>query len=162
MPYVGEIRMFGGNFAPTGWVFCNGALLPIAEFNALFSLVGTTYGGDGETVFAVPDLRGRAPVHQGFGFAMGQISGQEQVTLTSLTIPAHTHDLFVVDGPATTRSPAGAYLAEPARDMYAEAGTSTVFATPPTAGGSQPHENMMPFVVINFIIAFQGVFPSAG
>src|ERR1700681_1782571 len=106
-PYVGEIRMFGGNFAPAGWAFCNGALIPISENDTLFNLIGTTYGGDGQTTFALPNLQSRVPVHVGFGFALGQLAGAEQVTLTTAQIPAHSHLPQVSSAGAISRDPAG-------------------------------------------------------
>src|SRR4051812_27158684 len=111
-PYVGEIRMFGGNFNPSGWMFCDGALLPISEFETLFNLIGTTYGGDGQSTFALPDLRGRIPIHQGNGFTLSETGGVETVTLTVQQIPAHSHPLLCVNGPATDPNPQGDLLAE--------------------------------------------------
>jgi microcystin-dependent protein len=105
-PYIGEIRMFGGNFAPLSWAFCNGQTLPISEFAALFNLIGTTYGGDGQTTFALPNLQGRLPVHQGNGFAMGQVGGSETVTLTTAQLPAHPHSFQANPGTGSQKSPA--------------------------------------------------------
>lgn len=164
-PYVGEIRMFAGNFAPAGWMFCEGQLLPISEFETLFNLIGTTYGGDGQSTFALPDLRGRFPIHQGNGFTLAETGGVETVTVTTQQLPAHTHGL----APTTSGqvlSPAGAY---PALPFSTQSGTviydGNTPATPLVAnitqiGGNQPHENMIPYLVVSFIISMFGVFPS--
>jgi microcystin-dependent protein len=166
-PYVGEIRMFGGNFAPAGWMFCEGQLLPISENDTLFNLIGTTYGGDGEETFGLPDLRGRVPVHMGTGssgttYQIGEMAGVEEVTLTLQQIPSHTH--AVQASPAAGGpGPAGAVLgASPAIDRYQEATASAALAsTSVTAdGGSQPHSNLQPYLCVNFIISLFGVFPS--
>jgi microcystin-dependent protein len=162
-PFIGEIRMFAGNFAPAGWAFCNGALLPISENTALFNLIGTTYGGDGQTTFALPDLRGRIPVHQGAGFDVGANGGLEQVTLTTAELPSHAHA-------APAQSNAGGQPS-PANGVWATVSTQTVFSSAgPTAamnpacigvaGGSQPHENRMPYLAMNFILSLFGIFPT--
>ena len=166
-PYVGEIRMFGGNFAPAGWMFCAGQLLSIADNDTLFNLIGTTYGGDGQTTFALPDLRGRVPIHQGQGpglsnYVLAQTGGVESVTLTVNQIPIHTHtpnasNTGASDNPAnnfwansTTGKPYSA--APPAIQMN----PSTISST----GGSQPHDNMIPFLCVSYIISLFGIFPS--
>ncbi|MCZ8523997.1 MULTISPECIES: phage tail protein [Paenibacillus] len=169
-PYIGEIRMFGGNFAPQGWAICNGQLLSIADNTALFSLIGTTYGGDGQSTFGLPDLRGRAPVHQGQNpvtrshFTMGQMSGVETVMLTQAQIPAHTHTVQAQKEPGTAGSPAGAVWAASAVNPYAAPAGAPSGAMHPAAvapaGGNQPHDNMMPYLAIQFIISLEGIYPS--
>ena len=162
-PFIGEIRMFAGNFAPAGWSFCNGAIIPIDQNDALFNLIGTTYGGDGQTTFALPNLQSRVPVHVGPGFALGQSGGVETVTLTTSQIPAHSHVPQAFSAPGGANAPAGS--------VWANSGASTVYSsTAPTlamdpaaigsSGGSQPHDNMLPFLCINFILSLFGVFPS--
>jgi microcystin-dependent protein len=160
-PYVGEIRMFGGNFAPAGWMFCNGQLLPISEYETLFNLIGTTYGGDGQSTFALPDLRGRLPVHTGSGFVLSQIGGAETVTLTTSTTPAHSHTVFATTNSNTASLPNGSFLAA-GPDIYDQnkPGTSTMAAAIGPAGGSQPHDNFQPYLCVSFIISLFGVFPS--
>jgi microcystin-dependent protein len=162
-PYLGEVRMFGGNFAPVDWEFCNGQLLPISQYDVLYTLIGTTYGGDGVSTFALPDLRGRLPVHVGAGAVLAQTGGAEAVTLSSATMPNHTHPLAASSGAADSTSPAGKVWATGGDMPY------TATLTPDTtmhagalssAGGSQPHENMPPFLAVSFIIATAGVFPS--
>jgi microcystin-dependent protein len=163
-PYVGEIRMFAGNFAPAGWMFCDGQLLPISENETLFQLIGTTYGGDGESTFALPDLRGRIPLHQGNGFTLAQTGGVETVTLTVSQIPAHTHALLATSMIATQQNVSPNVMAEaslfnpyininPTVAMAAQAVGST--------GGSQPHNNFQPYLCVDFIISLFGIFPSA-
>lgn len=167
-PFIGEIRLFAGNFAPRSYAFCDGQLVPIAQYDALFNLIGTTYGGDGETTFALPDLRGRVPVHQGTGpgsstVTIGEMSGVETVTLTSNTLPAHTHALLATDAPAgATAGPAGNVLATASAPLYAAGASDEPMAAAAVgaSGGSQPHDNMAPFLCIHFIIALEGVFPS--
>jgi len=163
-PYVGEIRMFGGNFAPVGWAICNGALIAISENEALFNLIGTTYGGDGVNTFALPDLRGRVPVHQGVGFAPGQSGGSETVTLTVSQLPAHTHVPQANSNPGTNASPSSNVWASSSLNQYSSnaPGAPMDPAALGSTGGSQPHENMMPFVAINFIISLFGIFPTQG
>lgn len=166
-PFLGEIRMFGGNYAPRGWALCNGQLLPIAQNTALFSLLGTTYGGNGQTTFALPDLRSRVPMHAGQGaglssYNLGEAAGSESVTLLTSEMPMHTHALACAASPALTSTPdpAGKFIAntEPT-NSYAE--TADSMSGPLTAaGGNQPHENRQPFLCINFIIALEGLFPS--
>jgi microcystin-dependent protein len=161
-PFIGEIRLFGGNFAPVGWALCNGQLLSISQNDALFALIGTTYGGDGQTTFALPDLRGRVPVHQGAGSVIGQTGGAEQVTLTANEVPAHGHALRATSVDGTSADPTNAIWAESdARTYSTSAPNATMHGTALGAtGGGQAHPNMMPFVTVNFIIALQGVFPS--
>ena len=160
-PYVGEIRMFGGNFAPAGWAFCNGAMLPISENETLFQLIGTTYGGDGESTFALPDLQGRFPMHQGNGYILAETVGAESVTLTTAQIPAHSHVPLASAGEALTTDPAGAVWAARTTAAYATGATATPMAPAIGAtGGSQPHENMPPYLGLSFIISLFGIFPS--
>jgi microcystin-dependent protein len=168
-PFIAEIRIFAGNFAPRGWAFCNGQLLPIAQYTTLFSLVGTTYGGDGRTTFGLPNLQGRAPMHPGHGSGLtprylGQSGGVETVTLTEAQIPQHTHtmqasqQMGLDDDPGSTEYPArarGAGIYAPSPDSVQMAPESL-----PNAGGSQPHNNMQPYLAINFIIALTGIYPS--
>jgi microcystin-dependent protein len=160
--YIGEIRMFGGNFAPAGWMFCEGQFLPISEYDTLFQLIGTTYGGDGENTFALPDLRGRLPIHQGNGFVLAETGGAEQITLTVQQIPAHSHALLASSGPGTAASPAGTVLAESASSsLLIEdlAGVNMSAAAILPVGGAQPHSNFQPYLCVNFIISLFGVFP---
>jgi microcystin-dependent protein len=161
-PFVGEIRMFAGNFAIAGWMFCEGQLLPISEYETLFVLIGTTYGGDGESTFALPDLRGRVPIHQGNGFILAQSGGAEEVTLTVNQIAAHTHPLLATTAVANQSSPANNVLAQStAADLYIEDTATAALASgaiSPT-GGSQPHPNFQPYLGINYIISLFGYFP---
>jgi microcystin-dependent protein len=162
-PYIGEIRMFAGNFAPAGWMFCEGQLLPISENDAFFNLIGTTYGGDGQSTFALPDLRGRVPLHQGNGFVQAQTGGSEEVTLTSQQIPTHSHPILVNTGAGGSNTPQNTVLASsPTLDMYREA-TPNVQLAPTTlapVGGSQPHSNFQPYLCLDFIISLFGIYPS--
>jgi microcystin-dependent protein len=166
-PFIGEIRMFAGNFAPVGWSFCNGAIIPIDQNDALFNLIGTTYGGDGQTTFALPNLQSRVPIHVGPGFALGQSGGAESVTLTTSQIPAHSH-VPLGNATAAGNNPTGGVMATQspvgqAPAAYINAPTGTQPLSPSAVGsarGSQPHDNMIPFLVINFIISLFGVFPS--
>lgn len=163
-PYISEIRMFAGNFAPNGWAFCEGQLIPISENDALFTLIGTTYGGDGQETFALPDLRGRLPMHQGNGFILGENGGVEEVTLTTNQIPAHTHPLLCAASGGTPNSnPQGGYWGPSDQTQYSTGAGTVQMGNPaitagPT-GGSQPHTNFMPYLCINFIISLFGVFP---
>lgn len=167
-PYVGEIRMFAGNFAPTGWMFCEGQLLPIADYDTLFNLIGTTYGGDGQSTFALPDLRGRVPVHQGTGttgvtYVIGESAGVEEVTLTTQQIPSHTHPMLASNSIGNSANPEGAVLAESSVASLFQAGTpSTPMATQSitSTGGSQPHSNLQPYLCVDFIISLFGIYPS--
>lgn len=162
-PFVGEIRMFAGNFAPAGWQFCDGSVLPISEFETLFNLIGTTYGGDGQTTFAVPDLRGRLPIHQGNGFTLAETGGAETVTLTAAQTPVHSHAFLASTDNGTTINPAGN---SPARfvgnNAYLQAIPNVAFAANSIGndGGSQPHDNMQPYLCVSFIISLFGIFPS--
>ena len=167
-PFVGEIRMFGFNFAPQGWAQCNGQLLPISQNTALFSLLGTTYGGDGRTTFALPDMQSRVPVCQGQGpglspYAEGQAGGAETVTLAAAQIPGHTHPVKASSGAADSDQPEGRALARSASHIYtAKPDASTVMNADMLgeAGGSQPHGNIQPYLAVNFCIALSGIFPS--
>lgn len=187
-PFIAEIRMFAGNFAPRFWAFCNGQILPIAQNTALFSLLGTTYGGNGQTTFGLPDLRGRSPIHWGQGpglspYVLGEVSGTETVTVLTSQMPAHTHVITGGGGQASigfpcsngagnSDSPAGNIPAvTPSGDeQYVEAASATGTMAPvtltipaPTAaatGGTQPHENRSPYLAVSFIIALNGIFPS--
>ncbi len=161
-PFLSELRIMSFNFAPKGWAMCNGQLLPINQNQALFSLLGTMYGGNGQTNFALPDLRGRAPVHVGGGFIQGQRGGEEAHTLTQQELPAHTHLLQASSAPANTPSPAGNVLATTANAIY---GGPTNLATlvpgsVSNVGGNQAHENRQPYLALTFCIALQGIFPS--
>jgi len=170
-PFIGEIKMFAGNFAPRSWAFCDGSLQPIASNTALFSLLGTIYGGDGKTTFALPDLRGRAPMHFGRGPGLsdrpiGSKGGAEVVTLTTSETPHHNHRLMGSQDVASSQDPAGNVLAQDSNtNFYNPNPGNTVqmnaVSLSPT-GGDQSHENMQPFLVINYIIALQGLFPSRG
>jgi microcystin-dependent protein len=169
-PYVGEIRIFAGNFAPAGWMFCDGQTLPISENDTLFNLIGTTYGGDGESTFQLPDLQGRIPIHQGSlqgtAFILGEKAGVEDVTLTTQQIPTHTHPLTATNDTASQTNPGGQILSRFSQaniDPYLE-------QTPPNqnlatssitiVGGSQPHTNFQPYLCLNYIISLFGLYPS--
>jgi microcystin-dependent protein len=169
-PYVGEIRLFAGNFNPNGWAFCDGQLLPISENDVLFQLIGTTYGGDGESTFALPNLQSRIPIHMGTGssgttYIIGESGGVESVTLSTQQIPSHSHPMLASKDPGTGTNPAGlvagalspvsvykANVSPPNIAMHAQSITPV--------GGSQPHDNMQPFLCINYIISLFGLFPS--
>lgn len=170
-PYVGEIRMFAGNFAPVGWMFCNGQTLAISENDVLFQLIGTTYGGDGQSTFNLPNLQSRVPVHMGTGagqtLQLAEMAGTETVTLTPQQIPLHSHQFFASSASGSSQSPAGALLAV----ASGTAGGELTYGTDPAivtmnaqsltpVGGSQPHENIQPYLVISFIISLFGIFPS--
>ena len=167
-PYIGDIYIFAGNFAPRGWALCNGQLLAIAQNQALFSILGTTYGGNGQTTFALPDLRGRVPVHFGQGQGLsnrveGERSGVEAVMLTQAEVPQHPHLVSGTDATGTHTGPANAVWATSARSdaQYSAQGTTSMSpAAMGTAGNSAPHNNMQPFLTLNFIIALEGVYPS--
>lgn len=169
-PYIGQIMAFGGNFAPQGWALCDGSLLPISQYDALFSLIGTTYGGDGQTTFAVPDLRSRAALHQGQGpglssYSLGQSGGAEAVTLTENQLSPHSHPAMGHSGAGDNVHPAGAVWATSSTNLYT-AGAAANAAMDATSiapsGGSQPHDNMLPFLTLNFCIALEGIYPSQG
>ena len=162
-PYVGEIRMFAGNFAPAGWMFCEGQLLPISENETLFNLIGTTYGGDGQNTFALPDLRGRLPIHLGNGFVLAETGGVETVTLTVQQIPSHSHPMIASTNSATVAGAAGNILAQtPSYTPYIAANLNTALSpvSVGSTGGSQPHSNFQPYLCVNFIISLFGIFPS--
>lgn len=167
-PFVGEIRMFAGNFAPRGWAFCDGQLLAVSQNDALFSLFGTIYGGDGRTTFGLPDLRGRIPLHQGSGPGLsprrlGSKGGSENETLTTNQLASHSHDWNANKEPATGAAPQGKVLASPSPVRIFEPGNQTVdlgSSTIPNSGGSQPHTNLMPTLCVNFIVALVGIYPS--
>jgi microcystin-dependent protein len=169
-PFIGEIRMFGGSFAPAGWAFCDGQLQPISQNDALFTLLGTTYGGDGQETFGIPNLQSRTPVHQGQGpgisqnYILGEAAGVESVTLTTQQIPVHNHALVASTNPANQIAGTGGILAAAVSQSY-------MFAAPPDVtlnaqtltpvGGSQPHDNLQPYLVVSFIISLFGIFPRA-
>jgi microcystin-dependent protein len=164
-PFLGEIRMFAGNFPPRGWAKCDGQLMAISQNDALFALLGTTYGGDGVTTFGLPDLRSRIPLHQGQGtglssYALGQAAGTETITLTSNQIPQHSHLMSAPN--ASTNSPSLAAFGSNGLAIYKVPPASATMAANiiQNAGGNQPHENLMPFLVVTFIIALEGIFPS--
>jgi len=164
-PYLAEIRMTGFSFAPKGWALCNGQLLPINQNQALFALLGTTYGGNGITTFALPDFRGRVPTHVGAGFDLGQQAGEASHALNAAEMPAHTHSLGISTAASHQADPAGRVLGNVeagALNYYAPMdGSATLAAnTVANSGGGQPHENMQPYLTLNFIIALQGIFPS--
>jgi microcystin-dependent protein len=161
-PYVGEIRLFAGNFAPAGWSFCDGSLVAISENDVLFALIGTTYGGDGQETFALPDLRGRVPLHQGNGFTMGQSGGVEEVTLTTNQLPTHTHAMRGSSDPAAARVVTDNVFGRGPAEVYASEFTGVALAPQSVSpvGGSQPHSNLQPYVCINYIISQFGIFPS--
>jgi microcystin-dependent protein len=162
-PYVGEIRMFAGNFAPAGWAFCSGQLLAISENDVLFQLIGTTYGGDGQETFGLPNLQSRIPVHWGGSVVLAQTGGVETVTLTQQQMPVHTHPIVGAATPGNQVTPIGnlsanstsvkPYISEDQDGNFAAAAISA-------DGGNQPHDNMMPFLVVNYIISLFGIFPS--
>jgi microcystin-dependent protein len=162
-PYVGEIRIFAGNFAPAGWLFCEGQLLAISENETLFQLIGTTYGGDGESTFALPDLRGRVPIHQGNGFVLAETGGAEAITLTTNQMASHGHPFLgaAVTGDQTTANgavPANSVTITPYLNTAPDASFAAGAVGP--AGGSQPHTNFQPYLCVDFIISLFGIFPS--
>jgi microcystin-dependent protein len=161
-PFIGELKLFSFNFAPRGWAQCNGQLLPINQNQALFSLLGTTYGGDGRTTFALPNLQGRVPMHTGNGRGLGQAGGESSHTLQVSELPGHSHGVTGSPNAATVISPAGNRLAtSPGNDYAAPPGNTTLSAsTLANAGGNQAHDNMSPHLVLNVCIALQGIFPS--
>lgn len=166
-PFLGEIRMVGFDFAPSGWAFCNGALQPISQNTVLFNLIGTTYGGDGQQTFALPNLSGRIPVHHGQGpglslYDMGQLGGSERVTLTEQQMPSHAHSVAAASAGTRMEAPSGNVLASGEADVYThDASTPATMSanTVGTTGGNQPHENLQPFLAVNFIISLQGIYP---
>lgn len=166
-PYLGSICMVGFNFAPIGWALCNGQLLPISQYDALFALIGTTYGGDGQNTFALPNLQGRFPIHRGLGpglpqYTLGESGGQESVTLTLNQIPVHNHTLAVNTNGGSSDNPTGNYMAsnsEGIKYFSSSAGSSANAGSIGITGGSQPHNNMPPYLCVNFIIAIEGIYP---
>ncbi len=162
-PYVGEIRMFAGNFAPAGWMFCEGQMLPISEYETLFNLIGTTYGGDGQSTFALPDLRGRLPLHMGGGYTLAETGGVEEITLTVNQIPAHSHPVLASASNAMSTL---AYENVPAATRSVEVYTSgsvtanLAASANGSVGGSQAHTNFQPYLCVDFIISLFGIFPS--
>ncbi|PLP58280.1 phage tail protein [Mesorhizobium loti] len=162
-PYVGEIRMFAGNFAPVGWKFCEGQLVAISEYETLFNLIGTIYGGDGQETFSLPDLRGRIPLHPGSGFILGQNGGSEEVTLTAAQI-VHSHPTLASNDIPTQSTPQGNVLGQAAAKFY-RAGAPTVSlnaGSVSSVGGSLPHSNFQPYLCIDFIISMFGIYPQQG
>jgi microcystin-dependent protein len=166
-PFLAEVRIVGFNFAPRGWAFCDGQILPINQNQSLYSLLGTTYGGDGRTTFALPDLRGRAAIHAGGGHALGQKSGEETHTLSTGEMPQHTHAMRAVSDSADAAIPTDSFLATPSSAVGSiYSGTTPTFdaslnaASVGNVGGGQAHDNMQPFLALNFCIALQGLFPS--
>jgi microcystin-dependent protein len=176
-PYVGQITIFGGNFAPAGWMLCAGQLLPISENETLFQLIGTTYGGDGESTFGLPDLQGRVPVHMGQGsslsnYVIGQRSGTESVTLTTQQLPVHSHAVLAINSPGTSNTPNNTLLSNEGGADKAKVSLYAPFDVTPAnmttllpsslsiIGGSQPHENRQPLLVLNYIISLFGIFPT--
>ena len=160
-PFLSEIRIMSFNFPPKGWAFCNGQLLPINQNQALFALLGTTYGGNGQTTFALPDLRARTPVHVGGGHVLGERAGEAAHTLLSAELPAHTHVLNAGSGGTATANPAGALLG-PVNNLYHDPASLTTMSpsSVTSTGGSQPHQNTQPYLTLSFCIALQGIFPS--
>ncbi|HLO31906.1 MAG TPA: tail fiber protein [Anaerolineales bacterium] len=166
-PFIGEIRIFGGNFAPAGWAFCNGQLMPISENDALFTLIGTTYGGDGQETFGLPDLQGRLPMHMGTGGGLsprtiGEQGGVETVTLTINQIPNHSHVPLAVAGNGNQSTPQGGVWAGVTTSIYTSNPPNLAFNATlgGSTGGSQPHENLMPYLAVSFIISLFGIFPT--
>jgi microcystin-dependent protein len=166
-PYVGEIRMFGGNFAPVGWLFCQGQLLSISEYETLYTLIGTTFGGDGQSTFQLPNLQGSVPIHMGSNagtsFQLGETGGTPEVTLTTQQIPQHNHALMASTGPATSNTPENNITAESATLSIYEDGTTNAqlnAAAVSQTGQNQPHDNMQPYLCVSFIISLYGIFPS--
>lgn len=161
-PFLGEIKIIAWNYAPKGWAFCNGQFLPINQNQPLFSLLGTMYGGNGQTTFALPDFRGKVPMHVGGGHTQGEAAGQAAHTVTQSEMPQHIHFLQVTNNSATATAPDGTVVicAAPSNAYGAAANLVAMAPTVGNTGGSQPHENRQPFLVLNFIIALQGIFPS--
>ncbi len=162
-PYVGEVRIFAGNFAPAGWMFCEGQLLPISENETLFNLIGTTYGGDGQSTFGLPDLRGRLPIHQGNGFVLAETGGAEEITLTVNQIPSHSHPFLASSDTTSTPNVSGNIVGAPLTATPFFAAAPNLGLAPQSivaVGGSQPHTNFQPYLCLNFIISLFGIFPS--
>ena len=160
-PYLGEIRVVSFNFAPKGWALCNGQLLPINQNQAIFSLLGTTYGGNGQTNFALPNLQARIPMHNGAGFTQGQVGGESAHTLTLSELPSHTHLVTASSSTANQSTPGGYTPAATSKAAYGtQLDTPMLAGAVSQVGGSQPHDNMSPYLTLNFVIALQGIFPS--
>jgi len=160
-PFLGEIKIISWNFPPKGWTFCNGQLLPINQNQALFSILGTTYGGDGRVNFGLPNLQGRTPVHVGNGIVLGERGGETSHTLSISELPAHNHVPVGSSNTATDPSPAAnTWPQDPNKPFAPTPNTAMSPQCIPAVGGNQPHENMSPYLVLNFIIALQGIFPS--
>jgi microcystin-dependent protein len=163
-PFLGEIKIISWNYAPKGWALCNGQFLPINQNQALFALLGTMYGGNGQTTFALPDFRGKVPIHVGAGFTQGQTGGEQAHTVTMSEMPAHPHFANASNADANTNTPTASAVLANSKGAAIYAGPSSLGAMLPTIlsniGGSQPHNNMQPYLVLNFIIALQGIFPS--
>jgi len=163
-PFIAEVKLVSFNFAPKGWVVCNGQILPINQYQAIFSLLGVTFGGNGTQTFALPNLQGRTPISFGNGFVMGQVGGEESHTVLSNETPAHSHLVHAIalPGTAATTNPAVNYLAATTAGFYASGGASEALNSKSvtSSGGSQPHENRQPYLVMNWVIALQGIFPS--
>jgi microcystin-dependent protein len=160
-PFLGEIRAFTFGFAPRGWAFCNGQLLPINTNQALFSLLGTTYGGDGRTTFALPNLQGRVAIHSDGQFPLGGVGGEETHSLTISEMPQHAHQVSASSNPAGQSSPAGGFSTDTGRNAYADTPDATMaYQAVAAAGGGQPHDNRSPYLALSFCIALQGIFPS--
>lgn len=162
-PYIGEIRMFAGNFAPLNWMLCQGQVLPISQYDVLYNLIGTTYGGNGQTTFALPNLQGRLPLHQTGNYPIGLIGGTEQVTLITQQLPVHSHPMAASQNNATSSTVTGNVVGSVgATQIYREVPAASAMANQACSlvGGNQPHDNMQPYLCINFIIALFGVYPS--
>jgi len=163
-PYLGELRLVGFNFAPVGWFLCQGQTLPISEYNALFALLGTTYGGDGQTTFQLPNLSSRTPVHTGGtnSYQMGQTGGAENVQLTAAQLPAHSHAIAAQGAAGELPSPAGGIFAGSSAGQYASASSTVSGPILSATGGGQQHDNLQPLLCLSYIIAYEGIFPSQG
>jgi microcystin-dependent protein len=161
-PFIAELRVFPFSFAPKGWALCNGQVLLISQNQALFALLGTTYGGDGQSTFALPDLRGRLPIHQGNGYVLSETGGAETVTLTANQMPAHSHAVQASAQPAETAKPEGRYLAQPNDLLYGAPPADQAMSSSSVGvvGGSQPHDNLQPYLCVDFIISLFGIYPS--
>jgi microcystin-dependent protein len=161
-PFMAEIKLMSFNFAPKGWAQCNGQLLPINQNQALFALLGTAYGGNGQTTFGLPNLRGQVPMHMGRGHSLGETAGSESVTVNNSTMPTHIHQLFATNTDANRSAAPPGNVLGPVNNLYGPASNLTALlpASVTNIGGSQPHENRQPFLVLNFCIALQGIFPS--
>lgn len=161
-PFLSEIKLVSFNFPPKGWALCNGQFLPINQNQALFALLGTTYGGNGQTTFALPNLRGRVPIHMGNGHTLGEAAGSTSVTVNIQQLPTHTHFVQATNNAATSDDPTNNVLGQAGANVYAAFQSAAAMGAQmvTNVGGSQPHNNMMPYLTLNFIIALQGIFPS--